>query len=217
MLNYLVELARAKNPVRSRRYATLRLAILVVFIAVAPPLVSWGFQPHRGLVVDFSLDIVQIVAFSALIVVVVPSVALYSRQRRRRERFLRKNTDLGQSLGSVYLSPPLVAFMEREALTPLNRYTESVTLILKSSAIEFWSGGPMPSRAASITFNAIESVELEEDEEHFMRPKLWTRAGVIPLYATVGWIGISRRSSRRLYDRLLVALFEAKNSPALGE
>jgi hypothetical protein len=178
--------------------------------------VSWGFQRHHHLIVDFTFDIVPAVALAAVLVLVGPSIALYSRPRRQRERVLRNESEHGKFVGSVYLSPRLLAFIDREAGSRMNPYAESVTLISTPSAIEFWTGGPTPSRAAAIAISEIETVRFDKDEDHFVRPELRTSTGVIPLYATAGWIRVSRKSSQWLFSRLVVTLDEAQNSFTSG-
>jgi hypothetical protein len=59
---------------------------------------------------------------------------------------------------------------------------------------------------ATIEFSEIDSMRFIEDEQHFRRPEITTTKTTIPLYTAVGWLGLSRKSSRSLYDRLRAAL-----------
>jgi hypothetical protein len=135
-----------------------------------------------------------------------PVLAFYIRPRRRRERYLTGRQNSVQVVQSVYLTPNLLRFVEREAETPVNPYSESMTLTSSSSALEFWSGGAAPVRAAIIDFAEIDSVRFLEDDDHFPRTEISVNRTPIPLYPVVGWLGISRKSSRRLYDRLVASL-----------
>src|ERR1019366_9699396 len=191
MLKYLVRFAR--NPVKSRRNIAMRLLIGVAIFVVGPPLLNWCVHPRGGFAFDFSLSGVLIVATSVFSIVFwAPVLAAYSRPRRQRERYLTRSVSRSQLVGSVYLTPNLLGFIEREAKTRLSPYTESVSLMSTSSAIEFWSGGASPIRTATMDFIAIDLVRFVEDEEHFPRPEIRTNVQTIPLYAAVGWLRISR-------------------------
>lgn len=213
MLKLLVRFVR--DPVKSRRQVAKRLLILFVIFVAAPPLWDWIARPRDGFMFDFWESGVLIVFSSALLALYwVPTLAIYSRTRRQRERYLTRTLSPGEVVQSVYLTPNLLRFIESEAKARLNPYTESVSLVSTSSTIEFWTGGATPTRSATIDFSVIETVRFVEDDEHFQRPEITTAVQTIPLYAVVGLFRISRRSSRNLYDRILAAFDGATNSSA---
>jgi len=202
MLKYLAALARAERPVRSRRIAIARLSILALIIAVAPTLVDWASHPSRTHTLDHSLDVLQAIAFGVLLTILIPSIALYDRPRGQRERFLKRAEDQNHLVGTVYLGPGLVDFLRREGTMPVSPYAESVSLTSTSSGLEFWSGARDPVCVATIAYGNIESIEWLEDLDHFGRPELRAKSRRVPLYAAPGWLRLSRRSSRNLYDAL---------------
>jgi hypothetical protein len=215
MLAYFARFAL--NPIKSRRNFLLRALVLTVLAVVAPAVVNWCVHPRGGFAFDFSFSGFVIVIVSAFILVFwVPILAAHNRARWQRERYLSKSVNRGQVVRSVYLTPNLLDFIEREAKTRLSPYAASVSVISTPSSVEFWSGGGSPIRAAAIDFTAIDLIRFVEDDEGFLRPEVRTSSQTIPLYAAIGWLGISRRSSKNLYDQLTSALERAKNSAASG-
>ena len=90
---------------------------------------------------------------------------------------------------------------------------ESVSLVTTPSAIELWAGALSPAKAATIELASISSVVLRNDASNFPRAEIRTNFETIPLYAAVGILGISRKSSRRLFDEILSALEDARAVP----
>ena len=207
----LADLVRfARDPVRSRRNAAVRVFIALVIAGLGPALMHLWMAPHHGFSFDPLESGILLVAFLSILVVFnAPLIAIFTRSRRQRERHLSRSTGTGEVVQSVYLTPNLIRFIERQTNTAMNPYAESVTLVITRSAIEFWSGSARPTLVAVIDFAAIDSAPLLRDEERFPRPEIKTANATIPLYATSGLFGISRGSSRKLYDSLLAALRSA--------
>lgn len=206
MLRYLVALARSDHPLRSRQLAAARLVSIVVLVELIGFLLDLTADPRRALAGDFAPSVVEVVVYVALVLMVAPSLVLYSRQRWQRERYLSKRIAEGHLVASVYLGPELVRLIEDQQEVPLNPYTESVSVVTKPSEIELWAGGLSPTKLATIELSAILFVRLLEDASKFPRPEIRTSAQTLPLYAAVGVMGISRRSSHRLFDELLCAV-----------
>jgi hypothetical protein len=205
MLKYLVGFAR--DPIRSRRRAAIRVLIVGVIFVVGPAALNWCIDPRAGLSFNFGLSGILVVASLALLTIFwAPAIVFYSRPRRQRERYLARNEDPSHFVSSVYLTPNLLAFIESKTHARVNPYVESLSLVFTPTSLEFWSGDSSPLRTATLDFAAIETVRFVDDEEHFRRPEIGVGTHTVPLYAAVGLLRVSRRSSRTLWTRLIEAV-----------
>ncbi len=204
MLLYLVSLARSDKPVAARRRAIALLVLVFVISTLVAVLSIVVIAARNGRSSPGLVFVLLAIIYLFFAVFFLVNIPLFCLPRWRREGALE--TQLGRRVHSVYLTSEILRYVESNCAAKVNPYAESVSVVLTPAHLEFWAGGAKPALAVTLRFADISSLQLSSGPEGFPRPELSIDDTKIPLYAATGWLGISRTSSRRLYDQLRAGL-----------
>ncbi len=145
-----------------------------------------------------------LLVYAICFIFVLLPVGVYSSSRWRREHALKLNSR--SPIFSVYLNTQLVSVLARQPGPRVGPYAESVSLGFDKTGITFWGDRGLRSPVGYIDFESVQTVTFETGSDGFARPVIKLADSELALFAATGWMGLTNRASRRLFDTLTDAV-----------